>query len=304
MTSAAPLVAPEWVDRTAYPFTSRWADLPFGSLHYVDEGRGDTLLFAHGTPTWSFEFRHLIAALSRRYRCVAPDHLGFGLSDRPVDAVYTPEAHADRFQAFATHLGLDRVTLIVHDYGGPIGLPLALADRSRVTRVVLLNTWMWPFDNDPDMARKGKLASGVLGRVLYKYGNASLRLLMPSAYGDRSALTPAIHRQYLQPFRDRAARVRVLHALARAILASGPFYGRLYAQIERLRDNPALIVWGMKDIAFPPSQLTRWEEHLPEAEVVRLPLAGHWPHEEAPDEVLRAIDAFLTRTASVAGHVR
>lgn len=286
----------DWLDRTAYPFASRWAALPFGRLHYVDEGAGDVLLFVHGTPTWSFEYRHLITAFSPRYRCVAPDHLGFGLSDRPLSAQYTPEAHAERLRVFVSHLGLDRFTLIAHDYGGPIALPLALSDRSPVTRLVLLNTWMWPLDDSPDLVRKGKLAGGAFGRFLYKYANASLRLLTPSAYGDRSKLTKAIHRQYLEVFRDREARVLVLHALARAILGSSAFYARLYTQAHRLRAFPALIVWGMKDSAFQPAQLARWQTVLPEADICRLESAGHWPHEEAPDEVIRAIDAFLRRT--------
>ena len=151
---------PAWLDRAAYPFTPHWADLPSGRMHYVDEGRGDTLLFVHGTPTWSFEFRHLIKALSRRYRCVAPDHLGFGLSDRPADAAYTPEAHALASQRSSRTSGSTGVTLVVHDYGGPIGLPLALAADTRVARLILLNTWMWPFDDDPEMVRKGRLAGG------------------------------------------------------------------------------------------------------------------------------------------------
>jgi haloalkane dehalogenase len=253
------------------------------------------LLFVHGTPTWSFEFRHLIKALSSSHRCIAPDHLGFGLSERPVTADYTPEAHADRLRAFVAGLGLDRFTLVVHDFGGPIGLPQALSDRSPVERLILLNTWMWPFDDDPDLVRKGKLAGGAFGRFLYKHANASLRLLMPSAYGDRSKLTKAIHRQYLEVFRDRQARVLVLHALARALLESRDFYARLYSRADRLRRIPALIVWGMKDMAFQPKQLARWHTLLPEAEVCRLESAGHWPHEEEPEEVTRAVGEFLHR---------
>src|SRR5262249_20833534 len=148
-------------------------------------------------------------------RCIALDHLGFGLSDRPRGADYSPKAHAQRLVAFARRLGLDRLTLVVHDYGGPIGLPLALSTPSLVQRLILINTWMWTFDDDADMLRRGKLAGGSFGRFLYKYANASLRLLMPKAYGDRTKLTPAIHRQYLEVFRERHARVEVLHALAR-----------------------------------------------------------------------------------------
>ena len=286
---------PSWLDRTAYPFTSRFADLPFGKMHYVDEGTGDVLLFIHGTPTWSFEYRHLIGALSKKYRCIAPDHLGFGLSDRPGNAAYTPEAHADRLRAFARHLDLRRFTLVVHDYGGPIGLPLALAGDFDVERVVLLNTWMWPFDDDADMQKKGRIAGGWLGRVLYRYANASLRLLAPSAYGDKSKLTKAIHRQYLEVFRDRNARVLVLHALAKALLGAREFYGHLYSRIDRLRQLPVLIVWGVKDTAFQTHQLARWQAELPDAEVVRLESAGHWPHEEEPQAVLQAVDSFLGR---------
>ena len=214
----APTTTPDWLDREAYPFQSRWTDVPGSRLHYVDEGAGDVVLFGHGTPTWSFEFRHLITALAPSHRCIAPDHLGFGLSDRPRGADYSPEAHARRLAAFVRHLGLTRFTLIVHDYGGPIGLPLALSTPSPVQRLILMNTWMWPFDDDRDMVRRGTLAGGSVGRLLYKYANASLRLLMPSAYGDRKALTKAIHRQYREVFRERHARVNVLHALARAIL--------------------------------------------------------------------------------------
>jgi haloalkane dehalogenase len=291
----APTTTPDWLDREAYPFQSRWTDVPGSHLHYVDEGAGDVVLFVHGTPTWSFEFRHLITALAPTHRCIAPDHLGFGLSDRPRDADYSPEAHAQRLAAFVSHLGLTRFTLVVHDYGGPIGLPLALSTPSPVQRLILMNTWMWPFDDDRDMVRRGTFAGGSLGRCLYKYANASLRLLMPSAYGDRTTLTKAIHRQYLEIFREREARVEVLHALARAILGSRRYYADLYAQADRLQNIPALIIWGMKDTAFQPHQLARWQSLLPDADVCRLDSAGHWPHEEEPAAVIDAITTFLAQ---------
>jgi haloalkane dehalogenase len=220
------------------------------------------------------------------------DNLGFGLSDRPRDFDYTPESHARVLRAFVDRLGLRDVTLVVHDYGGPIGLPLALEQPTIVRRLVLLNTWMWSFDDDPDMVRKGKIAGGRLGRLLYRYANFSLRVITPSAYADKRKLTPQIHEQYLAPFRDIDSRGRVLWALARAILGSSQYYDSLWRQRERLRDMPALIVWGTKDPAFQLPQLARWRDVLPEATVVELPV-GHWPQEEAPNEVRRAIEAFL-----------
>jgi haloalkane dehalogenase len=289
------MTTPAWLDRTMYPFASKTQPVAAGRLHYVDEGRGDPILLVHGTPTWSFEYRHLIGALSPSHRCVAPDHLGFGLSERPGDFAYTPEAHAGVLAEFVDRIGLDGFTLVVHDFGGPIGLPLALAERSRVARIVLLNTWMWPFDDDPQMVRRARIAGGALGKWMYRHLNFSLKVLMPSAYGDRRRLTPDIHRQYLEVFRDKEARVRVLHALARALNGSRDYYARLWADVARLRRFPALVVWGLKDSAFKPTQLARWREALPDAEVVTLSHAGHWPHEEEPAAVVEAVRRLLRR---------
>lgn len=296
--SAQHAVDASWVDRNAFPFTSRWLSTTDGRLHYVDEGRGPAIVFVHGTPTWSFEYRHLIRAMRDSHRCIALDHLGFGLSDRPADAVYTPEAQAARFTEAMTRLGVDACTLVVHDFGGPIALPFALAQPSPVRRLVVLNSWMWPFDDDPAMRRKARVAGGLLGRWSYRYANASLRLIMPSAYGDRRRLTPAIHAQYLRPFGSRDARVQVLWALAHALLASRDHYAMLESQAGALRDRPALVVWGARDTAFGRPQLDRWRRLLPHAQVVEVAEAGHWPHEEAPQVVAAALQAFLSSESS------
>jgi len=251
------------------------------------------VLFVHGTPTWSFEYRHLIGALRGGHRCIAVDHLGFGLSDRPAAADYTPEAHAARLRAFVDKLGLRRFTLVVHDFGGPIALPLALDDPDRVERLVVLNSWMWSFADDPEMTKRARMVSGALGRFLYRRLNASLRLIVPSAYGDRRKLTKAIHRQYLAAFPDADSRERVLWALARALTGSSAFYEGLWQRRQRLGAIPTLIVWGMKDTAFRPHLLARWRRALPHATVVELAEAGHWPHEEQPEGVIGALRAFV-----------
>jgi haloalkane dehalogenase len=279
-----------WVDRRVYPFESRWASVPGGKLHHIDVGQGPVLLFAHGTPTWSFEWRHVVRALSGRFRCIAPDHLGFGLSDRPRDADYRPEAHAERFAAFVEALRLDRFTLVVHDFGGPIALPLALERPGRIERLVVLNSWMWPFDDDAQMVRRARFAGSGVGRWMYRWCNASLRLIMPSAYGDRRKLTRATHAQYLAPFRERWAREHVLWTLARSLLGSSEHYASLWVRRERLSRVPSTIVWGRKDSAFRPAQLERWRQALPHAHVTELAGAGHWPHEEDPEAVVRAIE--------------
>lgn len=143
------------------------------------------------------------------------------------------------------------------------------------------------------MARGARFIRGAMGRFLYRYANASLRLIMPSAYGDRRKLTKDIHAQYLDVFRDRDARVLVLHALAKSLLGSRAHYQSLLDRLPGLRRVPTLIVWEMKDSAFQPYQLERWRTLLPDAEVAAIEGAGHWPHEEEPARVIAAIERFL-----------
>jgi haloalkane dehalogenase len=281
------------VDTKEYPFLSRYYAHADGRMHYIDIGAGSPILFVHGTPTWSFEWRHLLKAFSATHRCIAPDFLGFGLSERPRLASYTPEAHAERLLALVDSLNLHDVTLVVHDYGGPIGLPVALAEATSVKRLVIFNTWMWSFADDPVMDQRGWLAGGAFGRFLYRHINFSLQVIMPSAYGDRSKLTPQIKKQYLDRFPDRWSRGAVLWPLAQALRGSSAFYEQLWSKRERLQHLPTLIIWGMKDTAFQPYMLAKWRSILPQATVEELANAGHWPHEEEPALVLRAMREFL-----------
>ena len=283
---------PAWLDRSEYPFAPRFVELAPGRMHYVDEGNGDPILFVHGTPTWSFDYRHLIKALSPQARCIAPDLFGFGLSDRPADFEYSPEAHAREVKAFVDALGLTRFTLVVHDFGGPIGLPLLLDSPDRVARLVVMNSFMWPIE-DPSMLRAARFVGSSVGRRMYRQLNFSLRVLMPTSYGDRKKLTPALHRQYLEVFKNKDARVLVLHALARALTQSSAFYAQLLSKADRLKSTPTLLVWGMKDRAFGPPFLTRWKGLAPHAAVEEIAEAGHWPHEESPERVVNALRAFM-----------
>ena len=284
---------PAWLDRTGYPFATRRVTLAGGAqLHLVDEGRGPVVLLVHGTPTWSFEWRHLIRALSPTHRCIAPDHLGFGLSDRPAGADYSPEAHAARLRELVVQLDLRDITLIVHDFGGVIGLPLAVEEPSRVSRIVVLNSWMWDLGDDPGVRRVGRLFGGAPGRFLYERLNFSLRVITPAAFADRKRLTRAIHAQYLAPFADRRSRGAVLWPLARSLGSPSAHGERLWSRRAVLAHIPALVVWGTRDPALKPHHLARWREALPHAEVVTLD-TGHWPHEEMPDVVADRVVGFV-----------
>lgn len=218
------------------------------------------------------------------------------MSERPKNFDYTPEAHAEALAEFVDAVNLRDFTLVVHDFGGPIGLPLCLRFPDRVRALVLLNTWMWSFSDDPEMQKRARLVEGTFGRLLYRYANASLRLIMPSAYGNRRKLTRQIHRQYLAPFPDPDSRGRVLWSLARSLRGSSAFYDSLWKRRTEILRRPTLVLWGMRDSAFRPHQLARWKKELSHAQVVELPDAGHWPHEEAPETVAAELQKFLTQS--------
>lgn len=288
------MTAPRWLDLAEYPFTSKWLTLSSGRLHYVDEGQGRPLVFVHGTPDWSFLWRGLIKALAPHYRCVAPDHLGFGLSDRPHGSWYLPENQAANLRTLIERLELRDVTLVLHDFGGPFGLSYALERPDNVRSLVLMNTWMWSLRGDRHFEWAGRFVAGRLGRFLYLRHNFAARVMLKYSFADRARLPSRIHAQYLGPFPTPESRAATW-AYARSLLGGSEWYESLWRRRERLRDKPTLIVWGMKDRAFREKELTRLESVFARREVIRLDGVGHFPPEEAPEAVSMLVRGFLER---------
>jgi len=277
----------------SYSFESKWYNHSDGTLHYIDIGNGEPLLFVHGTPTWSFLWRNQIKELSKHYRCIAIDHLGFGYSEKHEKAPYLPQDHAKRLSDFIDHLGLERFTLAVHDFGGPIGLSYALQHPEKVSRLILCNTWMWSLNDDPAKARIGKLVQGVLGTILYRYLNFSPKVLLKAAFNNKKLLTKELHQQYLLPFKELKNRTAPL-VLARNLLSD--WYESLWDKRNRIKDIPTLCVWGMKDIAFDGKALERWEHLFTNRSVLKLDTVGHFPQEEAAQTTTQEIERFLSQT--------
>jgi haloalkane dehalogenase len=295
-TDMQPTPLPSWLDRTAFPFAPRLVDVGNGEqLSVTDVGTGRALVFSHGTPTWSYEWRHHLRALSEGHRCIAPDHLGFGLSPRPTGADYRPEAHAQRFLRLVDRLGLDRYGLVVHDFGGPFALEAALAHPERVERLVLYNTFAWAFGDTPKTRRVAALAGGRLFRWLYRNLNFSF-VIARSAWGDRATMTRDTWKPYRVLFPDADSRERVLFALAKSMQGSADYCESLFRRLDRLADIPVHLIWGMKDPAFPPSALARFRTVFPRASALELEGAGHWPHEEQPQRCVASVQAFLGTT--------
>ncbi|MEM6931355.1 MAG: alpha/beta fold hydrolase [Myxococcota bacterium] len=284
---------PTWVDPERWPYPVQAHVDSDGAMAFVDVGPrdGPVVLMAHGTPTWSIEWAAVIDGLKDTARCIAIDHLGFGLSERP-DVGYAPEDHAQRFARFADHLDLHDVTLVVHDFGGPIALPWAVANPDRVRRIVIVNTFGWPLDDEPHIARPARMLGSGFGRWLYGAFNLSIEFVASTAWKDR-AHWRALVDQIRPVFPDPKSRKQVLWALAKSLLASTDHYAALEQGLRQLEPRPAFsVVWGTDDPAFPVSFRDRWLALLPGAERVDVS-AGHWPHVEEPSAVVEHLRRVL-----------
>jgi pimeloyl-ACP methyl ester carboxylesterase len=280
-----------------FPFEARFVSHGDLTLHYVDEGPpdGGTLLFLHGNPTWSYLWRRQIADLSaKEHRCVALDHMGFGRSDKPPHlAAYTFGRHVDNTLAFIDELDLREVTLVAHDWGGPIGLAAVLERLDRLRRVILMNTWAWELPSFlPPFLREFRTEG--LGEILAMGGN----LFVESIPGGMARRDPAPEMMdaYRAPFPDYWSRAGTLAFQREIPLTERDESARLMASIhERLGqlDVPMLLVWGMRDPVFQPVFLDQWRELFPDAAVVEIEDASHFLVEDRPDAVTAAIEGFL-----------
>jgi len=277
---------PAWVPAELYPFADHYADAGGTRVHFVDEGSGTPLLLLHGNPTWSFLYRDVIKGLSDRFRCVAPDHPGFGLSRAPSGYRFTPAEHADVLEALVLGLDLRDVTLMVQDWGGPIGFAVASRHPDRFARFVIGNTWAWP-KSDFGTQIFSRFLGGPAGRRLILGRNLFVERLLPGGVRRRK-LSETVMDAYRGPFPDPRSRLPT-YVFPREILRSRPFLAEVERALPALVDRPALIVWPTKDVAFRDPERRRWEHLFQDHRTVTLEGAGHYIQEDAADEIVAAI---------------
>jgi haloalkane dehalogenase len=265
---------------------------------YTDVGTGPPLVFLHGNPTSARLYRHLIAALAPDYRCVAPDLLGFGRSEAPASFSYRPPAHATLVERLLRGLGLTDLTLVLHDWGGPIGLAYALRHPGTVRRLVLLNTWAWPLTHRPLVRTFGRLVGTTAGRLAVERGNAFARLVMPwTVGGGRAPSRPDWLRRYADALDSRPRR-RACWTFARSLVAETDWLRALWTRRARLRGRPTLLCWGLRDPAFGTARtLPRWQSLFPDALTRRFPDVGHYVPEELGPALVAPVAHFLRSTA-------
>ncbi len=301
------MAATDWTFGGTWPYEPRWFDTGDGRLHYVDEGPrdGKPVVMAHGNPTWGYLYRNFIPPLvNAGYRCIVPDHLGFGRSDKPDEpGLYQVPRHAKRFEALMESLDLHEATLVSQDWGGPIGFYWATRHPERIASLCVLNT----IAHRPP--RKVKLPLPLhlfrtpgVGEAMVKGAHMFVRVFLFNAgivHKDR--ITAEMRAAYLAPHPTYSSRTSIL-VFPREIPADSTgrvadFLGEVEEGLQHLKDKSTMIAWAMKDIAFLPQYLDEiWLRDFPNADVLRLPDAGHYLQEDAHE---RIVPKLLTHLQSV-----
>jgi haloalkane dehalogenase len=281
-----------------HPFEPRFLEQGEGALHYVDEGPRDAepILCVHGNPTWSFYWRSIVSACRDRWRVIALDHLGCGLSDKHSGARYDLASHVERLERFVLELDLSRITLVVHDWGGAIGMGAALRHPERIARIVITNTAAFPADRMP--LRIALARTPVIGQLAVQGFNAFARAATYMAV--EHPLPEEVRRAYLAPYASWSERRAIWRFVRDIPMSAGdPSFATLQSigsGLRRFTSTPASILWGERDWCFTPRFRLMWQERWPHAEVHRFDDAGHWVCEDAGERVVRALREWLART--------
>jgi haloalkane dehalogenase len=280
-----------------YPFASHFHPTPSGRLHYVDEGQGRPILMLHGNPTWSFYYRELIRALRATHRVIAPDHLGSGLSDRPADGAFSYRlgAHIDNVESLILALDLHEITLVVHDWGGAIGMGLAERHPARFRSFVVMNTAAFPSKRIPPSIDVCRIPG--FGALMIRGLGAFSKVALLRAVHHKERLTPAVRAGYLAPYASwehRRASLRFVQDIPmRPEHPSYPLLAEIGDRLSEFQDHPMLIVWGAKDFCFDEPFYAEWRRRFPRAEAHWVEDASHWVVEDAHERIVSWMRAWL-----------
>lgn len=290
------LTVPESL-REEYPFDSKFFQTGSGyKMHYVDEGSGKPFLFVHGNPTWSFYFRKLISHFSPSRRCVAADHIGCGLSEKPQDFEYRLSQHIDHLEELVLELDLKDIRLLVHDWGGAIGLGLAGRHPERFSELVVSNTAAFRSQRMPWLLKIAK--SPYIGQFLIRRFNAFAGLTPTLGAGEPSRISTLARQGFLLPYDSWEHRIATYRFVADIPLdESHPSYSTLTKveeNLSKLADRPTLLLWGEKDWVFSTHFMTRFQDFFPEARARSYADCGHLLIEEKPGRVIGEIEDLFS----------
>lgn len=290
--------------KNEYPFEGKRLDRDGLSYHYLDEGQGAPVVMVHGNPSWSFYYRNLVLALRDNYRCIVPDHIGCGFSDKPGDDCYeyTLKSRVDDLERLLDSLGVtENITLVVHDWGGMIGMAYAVRHPERIKRLVILNTGAFHLPKEKPFPLGLRICRDTwLGTLLVRGFNAFS--VGASIVGcKRNPMAAGLRKLYQLPYDSWQNRIATLRFVQDIPLQPGD---RGYDLVSAVSDGigqfgnlPMLICWGELDFVFDRHFLAEWRRRFPKAEVHNFADCGHYILEDAKDEVVPLIASFIEKTA-------
>lgn len=279
-----------------YPFKENYLMLGSLKLHYVDEGHGDPILFLHGNPTWSFYYRNLIKEFSKNYRCIAPDHIGCGLSSKPQNYEYELENHIQNIEKLITKLDLRNIRLVVHDWGGAIGMGVATRHPERIKGIVFLNTAAFKSLRIPMRIALCKIP--VFGEWMVRTFNA---FAYPATFmASSNGLSKEVKEGLLLPYNNYKNRIATARFVKDIPLQKNhPSYMTLSNIEDKLATlkMPKLFIWGAKDFCFNMHFLKRWQDFFPEAKYLVYDKANHYVIEDEKERAINDMEEFFNSLA-------
>jgi len=282
-------------DQELYPFNPKKISINGNNLSFLDQGQGKVVVMLHGNPTWSFYYRNLVKELQGNYRVIVPDHLGCGYSDKPQDYPYTLKNHIDNLEELLSELDVKKISLVVHDWGGSIGMGLAVRRPEMIESIVVLNTAAFRSQRIP--LRISICRVPILGDIIVRGFNGFARPALSMAVTHKMA--PAVARGYLEPYDSWAHRIAILRFVQDIPLSPKDASWQTLAEIEKgliqFDKTPMLIIWGGKDFCFNRHFYDEWLQRFPDAESHFLPEAGHYVLEDAFDTVAPLITTFFQK---------
>jgi pimeloyl-ACP methyl ester carboxylesterase len=280
-------------DETLYPFTVRKKSIRGHDLSFVDQGQGKVIVMLHGNPTWSFYYRNLAILLQKNYRVIVPDHMGCGFSDKPQDYPYTLKTHIDNLEILLDYLDVKKFSLIFHDWGGAIGMGLAIRYPERVESIVVQNTAAFRSRKIP--LRISICRIPLLGDIIVRGFNGFARGALTMAVVNK--MDPAVATAYLEPYDSWNHRIALLRFVQDIPLKPGdpswPTLKEIEEGLVRFQDTPMLVLWGGRDFCFTRHFYEEWLQRFPAAESHFFPDAGHYVLEDAFDRLAPLITNFF-----------
>lgn len=278
-----------------FPFKANFISLNELKYHYLDEGQGDPIVMIHGNPSWSFFYRHLVSGLKEQYRIIVPDHIGCGMSDKPQKYNYRLLQHIDNLEILMERLKLKDVTLVLHDWGGAIGMGWAVRHPGRVKRFVVFNTAAFLLDCIPLRIRICRIP--FFGDIAVRGFNAFAALAIHMASKKKERMVPEVKAGYLAPYNNYANRIAILRFIQDIPLKPDDHSYSLMKTIEKdlslFKKHPMLIIWGAKDFCFNNRFLEKWRYFFPDAHVKVVSDAGHYVVEDAWEKIVPWMEKFF-----------